>query len=87
MIGQITPILAAPIMAALFDRPIPGIWNAWPWLILPLCASVALVYKSMHIEDMRRVPLEALQTMLWIAAGMTGVAAALWLVVEFVNRG
>jgi hypothetical protein len=86
MMGQIMPLLM-PIMAELFDRPIPGVWNAWPWLILPLCASVALVYKAIHVENMRRVPLEALQTTLWIAAGMVGVAAGLWLIVEFVNRG
>lgn len=74
------------LLAAFFDAPIPGIWNIWPWLILPLCAGVALVYKTIHVEEMRQVPVEAFKTMLWILGGMAGVAAGLWIVVEFVTR-
>ena len=40
-----------------FLDPIP-IWaNAvWPWLLLPLTAAVALVYKSIKCRTMRQVP-------------------------------
>jgi hypothetical protein len=73
-------------LAAIFDRPVPGVWNAWPWLIIPLCAGVSVVYKVIHTNDVRRLPIESFKATLWILLGMTGVAAGLWVIVEWVNR-
>jgi len=59
-----------------FIYPLP-IWDYWPWLILPLCAGVAIVYKSVKCQSMRSVPKEALQIFTVILVGMTGAAGAL----------
>jgi len=47
-------------------------------LMLPLCLSIAIVYKMTRCEDPRRAPLAAL--LLWgtIVVGMFAVGVGLW---------
>jgi len=61
-----------------FLDPIP-IWaNAvWPWLLIPLTAAVALVYKSIKCRTMRQVPREAAAIAIWIVLGMAVAAMVL----------
>ena len=66
-----------------FIYPMP-IWDAWPWLIIPLCAGVAIVYKSVKCHSMKSVPREALVIFVWILVGMGAAAAALAGVVRLV---
>jgi len=66
-----------------FIYPLP-IWDYWPWLILPLCAGVAIVYKSVKCHSMRSVPKEALQIFTVILVGMAAAAGALAGVVKLV---
>ncbi len=70
-----------------FLTPMP-VWSdaAWPWLLLPLCAAVAIVYKSMKCRTMRQVPKEATILTIWIVAGMAVAAFVLALVVEGLER-
>ena len=48
-------------------------------LILPLCLSIAIVYKTTRCENLREVPVAAL--VLWgtIVVGMYAVGVGLWL--------
>ena len=62
------------------------VWDYWPWLLLPLCLGVSIVYKSVRVESMRRVPLEAVRATFWIVAGMAGAALALLLLVRWMAR-
>ena len=66
-----------------FVYPLP-IWDAWPWLIIPLCAGVAIVYKSVKCHSMKAVPKEALQIFTMILVGMAAAAGALAGVVKLV---
>lgn len=66
----------------LFLEPLK-LWDYWIWLAMPLCMGVALVYKSMRVESMRRVPLEAFKFAVWIMLGMSAAAVALALLVRF----
>ena len=59
------------------------VWDYWPWLLLPLCLGVSIVYKSVREESMARVPMEALKATFWIVAGMSGAAAGLFLMVRY----
>jgi hypothetical protein len=59
------------------------VWDYWPWLLLPLCLGVSIVYKSVREESMSRVPKEAAKATFWIVAGMTAAAAALFLMVRY----
>ena len=48
-------------------------------LILPLCLSIAIVYKTTRCENLREVPVAAL--VLWgtIVVGMYAVGVGVWL--------
>ena len=66
-----------------FVYPLP-IWDYWPWLLLPLCAGVAIVYKSVKCSTMKLVPREALVIFVWMLVGFAAAAGALAGVVKFV---
>lgn len=78
---------AEPYVYKLFLTPLP-IWhdNAWPWLLLPLCIAIAVVYKSIKCHSMKQVPKEAAVLSVWIVAGMGIAAIALGLLVEMLER-
>jgi hypothetical protein len=66
-----------------FLYPLP-IWDYWPWLLIPLTAGIAIVYKSVKCQSMQQVPREALVIFVWILVGMAAAAGALAGVVHFV---
>lgn len=76
-----------PLLLAtrLFLEPLK-VWDAWPWLLLPLCFAVSIVYKSVRIDSMNRILIEAAKTTAWIVAGMGAAAGALLLIVNFISR-
>ena len=88
MIPGATPFTLAAATSFLAYRPFLEplrVWDHWPWLIVPLCFAVSLVYKCVRTQDMRRVPAEALAATFWVLAGMSAAAAALLLIVGFVS--
>ncbi len=48
-------------------------------LILPLCLSIAIVYKATRCETLRELPVAALTLWGTIVVGMYAVGVALWL--------
>ena len=66
-----------------FIYPLP-IWDYWPWLMLPLCFGVAVVYKSVKCQTMTKVPREALVIFVWMLVGFVAAAGALAGVVRWV---
>ena len=66
-----------------FIYPLP-IWDHWPWLILPLTAGVAIVYKAIRCHSMRSVPREAAVIFVWILVVMVLAGGALAGVVRWV---
>ncbi|HZL34153.1 MAG TPA: hypothetical protein VFC78_02515 [Tepidisphaeraceae bacterium] len=88
MIHALTSMLAAYVYHYRpFNDPLP-IWTdaRWPWLLLPLCIAVAVVYKSIRCKSMRRVPREAAGLVIVIILGMAAAAVALALVVRGLER-
>lgn len=49
-------------------------------LLLPLCLSVAIVYKVIRIENLRDVPVAVFALWATIVGGMYAVGVGLWLV-------
>lgn len=80
-------LVAQPLAAYSYTRPflqpLPA-WDerVWPWLLLPLCVAVAVVYKSIKCRTMRQVPREAAVIAAWILLGMAAAGAGLALVVK-----
>ncbi len=69
-----------------FLQPIPGLWDEWIWLLLPLCAGVAVVYKSIKCQHMKQVPVQALLITVYILVSMAAAGAALAGVVRALER-
>lgn len=52
-------------------------------LLLPLCLTISVVYKTTKCADLREVPLAALVSWVTIVVGMYAVGAALLLLSEW----
>ena len=77
---------AASILAyAPFLTPLP-MWSYWPALLFPLCAIVAVVYKSIKCASMKQVPREATALFIWILIGMATAALVLTGIVKVMER-
>ncbi len=75
---------ALPLASRLFLEPLP-VWDQWYLLALPLCAGVAIVYKSIRCKSMSRLPREAAKATAWILAGLGGAALGLALIVRLME--
>ncbi|NLW86074.1 MAG: hypothetical protein GXY38_04305 [Planctomycetes bacterium] len=53
------------------------------WLLLPLLAAVAVVYKTVRAEDVRRIWLESLLLFAYMLGGLVVLGAILWAVISF----
>lgn len=51
-------------------------------LMLPLCLSIAIVYKTIRCRNLREVPVAAAILWVTIVIGMFAVGAGLWLAFE-----
>jgi hypothetical protein len=60
-----------------FLMPAP-VWNAWPWLLLPLCLGMVIVYKSVRCKEMSQVPREAAVLFVVILMGLAAIQGLLF---------
>jgi hypothetical protein len=67
------------VPAALFTTsiPLPGVWRLL--LMLPLCLSIAVIYKTTRCDDLREMPKAALILWVTIVVGMLAVGVGLWI--------
>lgn len=56
------------------------------WLVIPLCASVAVVYKTVRTGDLGRLPREIVLLLLYMLAGLFALGAGLWLILKYWPR-
>ena len=67
----------------LFYYPRMLSFNSQIWLLLPMCAAVTLVYKTVRTQSLRRLPQEALAAFAYVLGGLAVLGAALWLLQEY----
>lgn len=53
------------------------------WLVFPLCASVALVYKTVRTKNLRRLPWEVLWLFAYMIVGLILLGSGLWLLMKY----
>jgi hypothetical protein len=70
----------------IFLNPLPIPASAALWMVVPLCASVAVVYKALRARDVRRLPWEAAGLLLYMVGGLVALGAGLWLLVRYWPR-
>ncbi len=74
-----TPTLAF----RLFLQPLP-LDDYWLLLLVPLSIAVAVVYKTIKLDDLSKLPRQATYLAAQILVFMVLAAAALWLLTELV---
>lgn len=68
---------------SVFTNPITLSFDSELWLLLPLCAAVAIVYKAIRIDRVRNLPREILSSMGYMAGGLILLCVVLWLIHEY----
>jgi hypothetical protein len=69
-------------LAALFLDPIPVTGLQRALLLLPICLSISVVYKTLKCPEVADIPKATLGLWVTIVAGMWAVAVALWLLYQ-----
>jgi hypothetical protein len=70
----------------LFVNPLPFPAAARLWMLVPLVACVAVVYRATRARSLARLPKDTIVTFLTIIAGMVAIALAFYLVHVGVRR-
>lgn len=73
----------ATVMAALAWRPFLDpldLHDYWVWLLIPVSAAIAVVYKTLKLQDLSQLGREAAKLTVLIVASMIAAAAGLWVV-------
>lgn len=60
-------------IATLFYNPVSIPWQLVPWLIIPLCVSIAIIYKTIRTQHPSLLPREIARMCLYIAAGLVAL--------------
>ncbi len=70
-------------VATLFTYPMTISTDVILFLVLPLLVSVAIVYKTIRVKNIRRLPLEIGILIGYMVAGLVALGVGLWLVQEY----
>ena len=68
----------SPFLAAIFTTGFEVSGRGRLLLMLPLCLSIALVYKTTRCESLREIPGASLVLWVTIVLGMAAVGVGLW---------
>ena len=71
------------MLAMIFRNPITLTWSAQLWLILPLCAVVALVHKTIRTGNLRRLWRQVLVLIALMCGGLVALGVVLWLILDY----
>lgn len=67
----------------IFYNPLILPQNIVLWLLLPLCLSVAVVYKTVRVINLRQLPREIVMLIAYMVGGLIVLGGILWAVQFF----
>lgn len=67
----------------IFYNPVPLSFYGQLWLLVPLCAGVAIIYKTVRVNDLRRLWREVLLLTAYMVGGLIALCAGLWLIQDY----
>lgn len=67
----------------IFKNPVVLHFSEHLWFLLPLCVAVAVVYKTIRTQNLRRLPIEIAVLLAYMAAGLAIMGAGLWVLHEY----
>ena len=69
---------------ALFVKPMLLHFYSLLWPLMPLCISVAIIYKTVRIEKLSlRLASEIVRLTVYMAGGLACLGTVLWLITEY----
>jgi len=71
------------IAFTLFYNPMTIHFYNQIWLVLPVCVAVAIIYKTVRTQNLRRLPLEILASLGYMVGGLVALAVILWLILKY----
>ena len=71
------------MIAQLFVHPQILPFSTTLWLLFPLCSAVAIVYKTIRVESLRHLPVQAGILIVYMLGGLFALGASLWAIHEF----
>lgn len=66
------------MIATIFVNPITIPFRYQLWMLLPLCAAVATVYKTIRTTNVRRLHIEILALLAYMVGGLVALGVVLW---------
>jgi hypothetical protein len=66
------------VIATLFYNPITVSFNSELLMLLPLCAAVGLIYKTIRVEYLSQLPREYVKLLAYMAFGLVALSVLLW---------
>jgi hypothetical protein len=67
----------------LFYNPITLSSGNELWLLLPLCAAVGIIYKTIRASHLRVLAREILFLMVYMVVGLVALCVGLWAIQEY----
>lgn len=71
------------MLATIFHHPAELSSDDMLWLLLPLCAAVAIVYKTVRTKHLHRLAIETALLVGQMVAGLIALGAGLWAIQEY----
>ena len=71
------------ILATIFTHPVVLPYHSLLWLLLPLCFGVAIIYKTIRIDDLRHLPKNILALSAYMLFGLAALGTGLWLIQSY----
>ena len=71
------------MIATLFYNPITVSFNSELLMLLPLCAAVGLIYKTLRIEYLSQLPREYVKLLAYMAFGLVALCFILWVIYTY----
>ncbi len=72
------------MMATLFWHPMTLDSASTIWLLIPLCISVAVTYKTIRVQRLSQLPVQILLLVVFILGGLALLGGALWAIQEII---
>jgi len=66
------------VIAALFYNPVTVSFHSELLLLLPLCAAVGLIYKTIRVERLNQLIREYIKLLAYMAFGLVALCVLLW---------
>jgi hypothetical protein len=71
------------IFLSLFYYPISPQTPGWSlWLMIPLCLSLSIVYKTVRTKELKYLLREISALMILLIAGLVGLGAGIWILLK-----